>query len=184
MALPYQCLYALPQSSILCASRGASIYTFDTASGSGVLVSSWHHPLSRQQEETKFLTTDISKTQSQEETKDQPPVKKRKIGTDADDSRIENGAVEADEVGGLTAAPAADADEKGQSKGRKTNKKATRSQEQPFVNLLTATSNGSHIIAVTGQDKTLWVLEHDGKGALRELSQRYVAMASYGVCSI
>lgn len=38
---------------------------------------------------------------------------------------------------------------------------------------LESTSDGQHVVAVTGQDKTVWTFEHDGKGKLKQLSERY-----------
>ncbi len=68
--------------------------------------------------------------------------------------------------------PDAPANGEKSQKNRKT-KWTPPKPELPFVVLLTATEDGSHVIAVTGQDKTLWVFEHDGKGSLKEVSQRY-----------
>lgn len=69
--------------------------------------------------------------------------------------------------------------EAAKTNGKKQAKKGGRSkpsdfsgQEKPYVNLLKATPSGSHLIAVTGMDKNVWVFEHDGKGQLKQLSQR------------
>ncbi|KAL8381766.1 hypothetical protein RB595_005839 [Gaeumannomyces hyphopodioides] len=49
---------------------------------------------------------------------------------------------------------------------------SSRPTDRPWVTLLEATSDGRHLVAVTGSDKTLWTFEHDGNGALKELSKR------------
>ena len=47
--------------------------------------------------------------------------------------------------------------------------------DSPCIVLLKSTDDGKYIVAVTGQDKTVWVLEHVGRGELKELSQRWVS---------
>jgi tRNA (guanine-N(7)-)-methyltransferase subunit TRM82 len=45
-------------------------------------------------------------------------------------------------------------------------------QEGPVVIALASTRRGDHVIVVTGEDKSIRVFEHDGKGQLRQISQR------------
>ena len=52
---------------------------------------------------------------------------------------------------------------------------AVGKQEAPAVIALTSTTGGDHVIVVTGEDKSIRVFEHDGRGHLRHISQRYVA---------
>lgn len=94
-----------------------------------------------------------------------PPSKRQKLGSDG----AELDAGPENEHDATQDAPANS--EKNQKKGR--GKWTQPRPEAPFVVLLTATSDGSHVVAVTGQDKTLWVFEHDGKGSLEQVSQRY-----------
>jgi len=45
-------------------------------------------------------------------------------------------------------------------------------QEAPAVIALASTRRGDHVIVVTGEDKSIRVFEHDGRGQLRQISQR------------
>ncbi|KAI1143444.1 hypothetical protein F5Y05DRAFT_368586 [Hypoxylon sp. FL0543] len=165
MNLPYQCLARLGQSSILCAAKGASIHTYDLASGSSFL-SSWTHPALKQGEsgETQGKGADQEGQDLDEQENGQRPSKKRKLDSDdKPDAEGKNSQADTEIV-----EAAADGN------GKKKQKAEPRGQqsELPFVSLLAATEDGSHVVAVTGQDKALWVFEHDGKGTLKDLSRR------------
>ncbi|RYP93494.1 hypothetical protein DL770_000378 [Monosporascus sp. CRB-9-2] len=161
MGFPYQCLSTLGESTILCGSKGTNIYTFDIASYT--LLSSWSHPFSRKG--GLKVDTDEAENSGGEES-GQPPSKKRKVDSNSEDKT-------GDEAPEKPAEEPEAANGKHQGKKRKPKQPASRLQEQPFVILITATSDGKHVVAVTGTDKTVWVFEHDGKGGLKELSQRY-----------
>ncbi|KAI1281058.1 hypothetical protein F5Y07DRAFT_317580 [Xylaria sp. FL0933] len=151
MGLPFQCLSRLGKNTLFCAARGGSIQTFDLTASSQPLFS-WSHPSIKQ-----------AGAEDEGRTENQPPSKRRKL---ASDDAEENVGVENEQ--GMPNTPTNG--EKNQKKGKKTSRPPQ--PEAPFVILLTATEDGSHVIAVTGQDKTLWVFEHDGKGSLKELSRR------------
>ncbi|KAI0459385.1 hypothetical protein F5B21DRAFT_456545 [Xylaria acuta] len=164
MGLPFQCLSPLGWSpKIFCAATGCSIQTFDLGAGSRPLFS-WTHPSSKQAEKAGW-TGEATRggPESEEQTEQQPPSKRRKLGSDDAESN-------ADTEAGQGAPDAPANGEKNQKKGRA--KGTPPKPEVPLVILLTATADGSHVIAVTGQDKTLWVFEHDGKGSLTEVSRR------------
>ncbi|KAI2467725.1 hypothetical protein F4781DRAFT_299879 [Annulohypoxylon bovei var. microspora] len=171
MNLPYQCLSQLGQSSILCAAKGTSIHTFDLNAGSSV-ISSWTHPLTKKVEDSEPRESEKGTTQKgqdpDEQESGQRPSKKRKLNSDekpeveGENSQADAGIVD----------PAASGDGKKKKKQKQKSESRAQQPELPFVNLLTATEDGSHVVAVTGQDKTIWVFEHDGKGTLKELSQR------------
>ncbi|RYP64635.1 hypothetical protein DL769_006584 [Monosporascus sp. CRB-8-3] len=161
MGFPYHCLSTLGESTILCGSKGTNIYTFDIASYT--LLSSWSHPFSRKGG-LKVGTDEAENSAGQES--EQPPSKKRKVDSNSEDKT-------GDEASEKPAGEPEAANGKRQGKNRKPKQPAPRPQEQPFVILITATSDGKHVVAVTGTDKTVWVFEHDGKGGLKELSQRY-----------
>lgn len=55
--------------------------------------------------------------------------------------------------------------------------------ERPFVQGLYTTTDGHHLVAITGSDKTIWVFEHDGAGNLKQLSQRQVSCPSFPLSS-
>jgi len=44
----------------------------------------------------------------------------------------------------------------------------------PTIAKITTTKDGNHVIATTGEDKSVLVFTFDEKNALRLLSQRYV----------
>jgi tRNA (guanine-N(7)-)-methyltransferase subunit TRM82 len=44
--------------------------------------------------------------------------------------------------------------------------------QAPSFTALKSTRDGSHMIAFTGDDKSIHVFNHDGKGELKHLSQR------------
>ncbi|KAI2638146.1 hypothetical protein GGS21DRAFT_509955 [Xylaria nigripes] len=163
MGIPFQCLIPLGKGSIFCAAKGSSIHTFDLTASPQQLFS-WAHPSSKRTKSSNAVNEAQNDDVNTEQTEqDQPPSKRRKIDPDNAGPDIQaEGEQDAPETPGT---------------GKKNKKKAGANwsapkQEAPFVVLLTATSDGSHVIAVTGQDKTLWVFGHDGKGALKEISQR------------
>ncbi|KAI0176295.1 hypothetical protein GGR52DRAFT_540317 [Hypoxylon sp. FL1284] len=171
MSVPFQCLCSLGQTSIICAARRTSIHTFDLSAGPSHL-SSWTHPLTKLPGNgTPQETLQDGDINDQEES-EQPPSKKRRLDSD---EKPDEGKADQDETG---IAETAENDGDGKKKTKKQKQKKPKSEsyaqrtELPFVILLTATKDGSRLIAVTGQDKTLWVFEHDGNGVLKELSRR------------
>ncbi|KAK6954394.1 hypothetical protein Daesc_004361 [Daldinia eschscholtzii] len=175
MNLPYQYLSRLGRSSILCAAKGASIHTFDLDAGNSFL-SSWTHPLAKKSGNGEPQETNQEGQEDQkldEQESGQRPSKKRKLNAEKKPSGAEEGTSQAD-TGTVEAAETATAAAAANGNGKKKQKPESRVQgpEIPFVALMTATEDGRYLVAVTGQDKTLWVLEHDGKGVLKELSQR------------
>ncbi|KAK7987968.1 hypothetical protein PG989_008283 [Apiospora arundinis] len=156
--LPFQFLCALGQDGILCASRGDSLYTFaadcsliteHTLSSRGAAAAAATQEGAKEGQDGSSETA-TSKTQGGEEVNESstPPPKRRKVDPEAN---------------GSSAQPA--------PKEKKAEKSAEPA-EKSYVILLKATGNGSHVVAVTGGNKTVCVLEHDGKGHLTELSQR------------
>ncbi|KAI1469927.1 uncharacterized protein F4812DRAFT_307099 [Daldinia caldariorum] len=185
MNLPYQYLSRLGQSSILCAAKGASIHTFDLDAGNSFL-SSWTRPLAKKPSSNGESQETAGRGEGQEgqagqgldddeqESGQQRPSKKRKLnadnkpGAEERTSQADAGTVEAAANGN------GNGSENGNGNGKKKQKPESRVQgpEIPFVSLMEATEDGRYLVAVTGQDKTLWVLEHDGKGVLKDISQR------------
>ncbi|KAI1821267.1 hypothetical protein F4861DRAFT_542156 [Xylaria intraflava] len=163
MGIPFQRLIPLGKGSIVCAARGCSIHTFDLAAKPQLLFS-WAHPSSKQAQSGRAApgTHEDDRNKGQPEQQG-PPPKRRKLGSDATEANVE-----AEDGQGTSETPT-----KGPKNGKKANAKWTPPKpEATFVVLLAATDDGSHVIAVTGQDKTLWVFEHDGKGSLKKVSQR------------
>ncbi|KAI1082876.1 hypothetical protein F5B20DRAFT_577955 [Whalleya microplaca] len=186
MELQYQCLSILGKGSLFCAAKGPSIHTFDPGAEPPFL-SSWTHPLANRSENGKPQETAREDEQEDEKMTDQPPVKRRKLDAEGEPN------VEAKAEAESKAGQGGDETPEGAPNGKDQKKKQPKTRqppprlELPFMILLTATEDGSHVVAVTGQDKTLWVFEHDGKGSLKELSQRVMpkrpsalALTSYG----
>ncbi|KAI1416036.1 hypothetical protein F5Y13DRAFT_141340 [Hypoxylon sp. FL1857] len=165
MELPYQCLTRLGQSSILCAAKGTSIHTFDLDSGASFL-SSWTHPATKKVENSEAQEREIGREGQDlnEQESGQRPSKKRKLDSDGNPN-VEEQNSQAD-------TKAVEAAANGNGKNKQKAEPRGQQPEFPFVSLVAATEDGSYVVAVTGQDKTLWVFEHDGKGTLKELSQR------------
>ncbi|KAI0972563.1 hypothetical protein F4678DRAFT_43318 [Xylaria arbuscula] len=163
MGSPFQCLSRLRKNQVFCAARGGSIQTFDLGASPQPLFT-WTHPSLKQAGNTANQSREANEDQGDgKETETQPPSKRRKLASDDVDEN----------VGAETGQNIPDTPANGERTQKKNRKTRTQPQsESPFVVLLTETENGSHVIAVTGQDKTLWVFEHDGKGSLKEVSQR------------
>ncbi|RWA11395.1 hypothetical protein EKO27_g3697 [Xylaria grammica] len=156
MGLPFQYLSRLGRGTLFCAAKGCSIQTFDLTASPQFLFS-WTHPSLKQAEETHEGLVEG------EQRGQPPPSKRRKLSSNDIDS-----IVGIDDKQKTPDTPAGE--KKSQKKGK--TKWTPPKPELPFVVLLTATKDGSHVIAITGQDKILWVFEHDGKGLLKEVSRR------------
>ncbi|KOS18876.1 tRNA (guanine-N(7)-)-methyltransferase non-catalytic subunit trm82 [Escovopsis weberi] len=62
---------------------------------------------------------------------------------------------------------------KGKGKGEEVGwGRLARVPDRPVVTHLTSSADGRHLLAITGHDKVIWVLAHDGAGRLAELSRR------------
>ncbi|KAF4123562.1 tRNA (guanine-N(7)-)-methyltransferase subunit TRM82 [Geosmithia morbida] len=193
MKIPYSQVHV--NSDIIFAGRSGQIQTFNLKDGS--LIFTWKHPdvgkvaeavsknaQAAEKEEkpdavAAAAAADIApkeqeqeQGQEQEQEEDGPPAKRQKMAGDK---------VPADETASASAEAAAlkngkkDDGEKASKKNHKF-KKAVRPPfrvpERPIVTHLTTTSDGKYLVAVTGHDKVIWVLEHDGQGRLTQLSQR------------
>ncbi|KAM0332338.1 hypothetical protein ACHAQA_002615 [Verticillium albo-atrum] len=123
----------------------------------------------------------VAEAEAEVEGEDGPPAKRQKLqeGQDAQPAKDDQ-AMDVDE-------PSAEDQKKGSGfKNRKQKQKERhdrqggplvrgtfgRTVEQPLITHMMVTSNGSHLVAVSGHDKTIWTFEHDGRGALNMLTQR------------
>lgn len=177
--LPFQFLCALGRDGILCASRGDRLYIFgaDCAliaehSLGGSPATAPEDSLKKGEKEEKERnqapqdgpSEATSQAQETEEVNESatPPPKRRKVDSSVADVSA------AQPAGGDDETQAANG---GAQKKRKAEKPA-EATERSYVILLKATGDGSHVVAVTGGNKTVHVLEHNGKGHLTRLSQR------------
>ncbi|KAK4078735.1 uncharacterized protein Triagg1_3066 [Trichoderma aggressivum f. europaeum] len=181
MKTPYNKVHVHGQ--VLFAARGGAIHTFNLTDGSHI--SSWKHPDAdkvaqsikaineAKAEAALTIEADNLVTES-----DGPPAKRQKLDGDS------GGA----SVNAEDSAPTTAQDEKPQvghfdGRGKKGKGKAAkdfdngktrfaRVPDRPVITHLTSTPDGSHVVAITGHDKIIWVFEHDGHGQLKQLSQR------------
>jgi len=167
MGIPFQCLEAC--GSILVAARGGSIYTF--SSDDGHHISAWSHPSSKSQaaasenEIKPDLETTASTIQDDPDQASEPASKRRKFDSGAE-AKGDDGSTETAEAGGS---------QKGKNNKNKGGTGSNHAvSNMPMIICMKTTPDGQYIVAVTGQDKTVWVLEHDGAGNLKQLSERSV----------
>ena len=166
MKLPFQCVLA--SSEVLFAARGSDLHTFNISNGS--YISSWRHPTGNKAD---AKTKDTEKgneapvsaaalSQGSPEQEQGPPAKRVRL-EDTPESTQEQS--QENSKNGET-----------KGNGKKSNRRAEAVSgplEFPLIHYLTATTDGRHIVAVSAQDKTIWVFEHDLQGYIKQLSQRY-----------
>ncbi|KAG6158665.1 hypothetical protein E4U37_005354 [Claviceps purpurea] len=178
--------------NILFATRGGKIHSFNLSDTKHL--STWYHPdvekfanaSQPQQKDSKprnddnTATVAVAASEADAEASE-PPAKRQKTAEREDtanaalnSSTAEKGKVErAEEKNG--------ANQQGKRKGKKQSKGPSHGDnsrmgkvvvDRPVITLMTCTSDGSHLVAVSGHDKAIWVFEHNGEGVLTQLSQR------------
>ncbi|KAL6868441.1 hypothetical protein J3F83DRAFT_737106 [Trichoderma novae-zelandiae] len=184
MKIPYNRVHV--QGQILFAARGGAIHTFSLTDGSHI--SSWKHPdvdkvaqSIQAINEAKAEAALNTEADAPAPESDGPPAKRQRLDGDSENPSV-SGPVEA-------STPTTSQSEKPQAghvdgRGKKGKGKAgkdvgdngktrfARVPDRPVVTHMTSTPDGSHLVAITGHDKTIWVFEHDGNGQLKQLSQR------------
>jgi tRNA (guanine-N(7)-)-methyltransferase subunit TRM82 len=177
MFLPYQSIKRC--GKVLVAARGSSIDTFNLEVGSllsALTVSSTQDPKTANSSSEKAQNTLQSQMlRSSEDVvlQSSPPAKRRKLSAAEEDGS----AQESNQKNGSRK------EEKGSKKCNKRLDAVASGLETPAVILLAATGDGRHVIAVTGEDKSIRVFQHD-LGELEQLSQRSVTpIFSAGICS-
>ena len=176
--MPYQCMVTC--GNILVAARGSSIDSFNLENGS--LLSSWTCPASQDatgkekpslvasQKETN-IPESATPTEEADNEENGPPAKKRKLSSENIEAK-----------NGEPSTSTSNVKQEQQDGKRKKQKQNNRSEavasglQAPAVIALTATKDGKHVIAVTGEDKSIRVfesIEEGGSHRLRHLSQRY-----------
>lgn len=190
MKIPYNKVHVRGQ--ILFAARGGAIHTFNLTDGSHI--SSWKHPdvdkvadSIKAINEAKAEAALAAEADTPATESEGPPAKRQKLGGE-DESAPVTAEAEA-EAEASTSTPTTAQDDKPRSshvdgRGKKGKGKAgkdvengktrfARVPDRPVITHLTSTPNGSHLLAVTGHDKVVWVFKHDGNGQIEELSRRY-----------
>jgi tRNA (guanine-N(7)-)-methyltransferase subunit TRM82 len=148
MAIPYHLLKAC--GNFIFAAQGSNIHSFNSALEH---ISTWKYPV-KQGDEPSGQATEPQDSPALEG----PPTKRRKV-EDGQDPASNGHATES---------------ANGQGKTKSVEKYAHPAHEKPFIQELYVTTDGRHLVAITGSDKTIWVFEHDGAGNLKQLSQRQV----------
>lgn len=191
MKIPYNKVHARGQ--ILFAARGGAIHTFNLTDGTHI--SSWKHPdVDKVADSIKAINeakaeaalAAAAEADAPATENEGPPAKRQKLGGGEDESAPVTAEDEAS-----TSTPATAQDDKPKSghfdgrgkKGKGKGKAAkdfenaksrfARVPDRPVITHLASTPDGSHLLAVTGHDKVVWVFKHDGNGQIEELSRRY-----------
>ncbi|CAM1506532.1 Fc.00g061730.m01.CDS01 [Cosmosporella sp. VM-42] len=188
MKIPYSVLHV--SGNVLFAARGGKIHSFSL--DTNIHISTWKHPdvekvatavkaiAAQAAEAEKAVNGDTAMVEAGENH--EPPAKRQKVQEVKDES--EEATVEVNPEpsageGGTESQPG-----KGKGKGGKKSKNRqhnegrnkegniSRVPDRPVVSHITSTSDGAHLLAITGHDKVIWVFEHDGKGQLTQLSRR------------
>jgi tRNA (guanine-N(7)-)-methyltransferase subunit TRM82 len=159
MKLPYQQIQV--NGNVIFTARGGKIHTFSLSTGAWL--SSWRHEQAKQ---------DSASGATSAGNADGPPAKRQK--TEAAQAAQAAKDPEASSETALKSGELAQKDKKGSRNGPTGRKAVSRPPEQPLITHLRCTDDGSHVVAVTGHDKSIWVFAHDGEGSLTQLTQRYV----------
>ena len=172
MRIPYSCVTT--HGDVVFAARGGQIQTFKL--GGGPALTTWNHPEAEREASASAQSAGDSAEKTPQAAgaespavEDEPPTKRQ---------RVEQGAPEESATDAGSATPQTEAEEKGN--GKKKDKKGHGNYRGPFsrqpdyhlIIILEVSADGKHLVAVSGNDKTLWVFEHDGNGVLKEASKR------------
>ncbi|KAL0938940.1 tRNA methyltransferase [Colletotrichum truncatum] len=187
MKVPYN--FVQPSGNVVFAARGGKIHSFSLQDGSHLFT--WKHP-----DVEKVTAASAAATSAKADTEvgsnvptpsspandeDGPPAKRQRLEKEDEHPKDSDAmAIDEDQKEGFQ-------QQENDKKVKKDRRKGNKGQGQqlnnrgnvfarvpdyPVITLMTTTSNGSHLLAISGHDKSLWVFEHDGKGNLKELSHR------------
>ncbi|KAL6356465.1 hypothetical protein LRP88_10061 [Fusarium phalaenopsidis] len=176
MKIPYNVVHL--SGSVLFAARGGKIHSFSLDDGAHL--STWKHPdVDKIDAAVKAISDEASseKPVDQEpvaaegEADDEPPAKRQKVEEPKDEAVKET---EQTEDPDKQASGKKKGGKKSKNRNQPRNKEhnISRVPDRPVITHLTSTSDGSHVLAITGHDKAIWVFENDGKGNLTQLSKR------------
>ncbi|OHF01403.1 WD repeat domain-containing protein [Colletotrichum orchidophilum] len=195
MKVPYNCLE--PAGNVVFAARGGKIRSFSLEDGAHI--STWEHPdvekaaaAAASAAAAKVgieVSSGVPTPSTPANDEDGPPPKRQRVeSAEEDKTEAVEEAKDADAMVIDSEPQKIGYQKRDRRKGNKQTRRNNRDGQQnnrgtafarvpeyPVITIMTTTSNGSHLLAISGHDKSLWVFEHDGKGNLTELSQRYVA---------
>ncbi|EFQ26363.1 WD repeat domain-containing protein [Colletotrichum graminicola M1.001] len=194
MKVPYNCLE--PSGNVLFAARGGKIHSFSLEDGS--YLSTWKHPdvekvnaaaASAAASKVEIeVSSGVPTSPSPVHDEDGPPAKRQRVESTEEKAGEDGEETKDDDAMVLDSEPAKPEQQKrDRRKGNNQVRRGQRDGQQqqnnrggafarvpdyPVITIMTTTSDGSHLLAISGHDKSLWVFEHDGKGNLKKLSQR------------
>ncbi|KAJ2905039.1 tRNA (guanine-N(7)-)-methyltransferase non-catalytic subunit trm82 [Zalerion maritima] len=142
---PYQCIQVCGR--FLFAAQGANIHSFSLENGN--YLSTWKHLVPGTTDDETPAVDALGDFEACA-----PPTKRRKIG-ESPDEQTENGE-----------------SKNSKSKSKSKPQSTYMIPDQPLINLLVSTLDGKFLVAVTSHDKVIRVFEHDGEGAIEQISQR------------
>jgi len=180
MYAPYQCIRIVGKKYIVAAS-GHELHVFSLVDGSKI--SSWTCPVPPQSHQTKVAVatntsgprlgpgSEINKEGEAETIPPElpdappalhsdPPAKRRKLSDLSEEEEEEELSVEKK-------------NKKGGKSRAKHQKPPADISTPPNVIVLTSSTDGKHVVVVTGEDKTVRVFEHEN-GELKQIFQRCV----------
>ncbi|KAF5656818.1 tRNA (guanine-N(7)-)-methyltransferase subunit trm82 [Fusarium circinatum] len=181
MKFPFNVVHV--SGNVLFAARGGKIHSFSLEDGSHL--SSWKHPdVDKVDAAVKAISGGIltekpvTKTHTaEEEDGSGPPAKRQRTEEPKDESTPTRPEVQEDTQ--ISEETKSEGKKKGgkkskdrQNQQRAKNHNISRVPDSPVVTHLTSTPDNSHILAITGHDKAIWVFENDGKGSLNQISKR------------
>ena len=138
--------------NVLLAASGPSIRTFNASDGT--YISKWSH-LEPESQPNENAHDRSAGSHAGDDASEEPYTKRRKL---ENEGKAEESEVSVEVVV-----------EEGSGKKKKRKRKAF---QIPSVVNLTATADGKHVVAVTGEDKSVRVLELLEDGSLKQISQR------------
>ncbi|MBE3049492.1 hypothetical protein IMZ48_44735 [Candidatus Bathyarchaeota archaeon] len=171
MRIPYSCVTT--HGGVVFAARGGQIQTFKLDGGPAL--TTWNHP-DAEREAAASVEAAVKSAEKGGETagaedaamEDEPPSKRQRVEQVApEESTPEAGTATPQDTDAGEKAKAKYKDKKGPSRGP-----WSRSPDYHLIFILEVSADGKHVVAVSGNDKTIWVFEHDGNGALKEASKR------------
>ncbi|KAF4342788.1 tRNA (guanine-N(7)-)-methyltransferase subunit trm82 [Fusarium beomiforme] len=180
MKIPFNVVHV--SGNVLFAARGGKIHSFSLEDGSHL--STWKHPdVDKVDAAVKAIAGEIPSETPEEkdnvaeaEDEDGPPAKRQKTEEPKDETtpaepsyqeetRVTEGIKSGKKKGGKKS-------NNRQNQQRTKGHNISRVPDRPVITHLTSTPDSSHILAITGHDKSIWVFENDGKGALNQVSKR------------
>ncbi|RGP81528.1 hypothetical protein FLONG3_260 [Fusarium longipes] len=185
MKIPYNVVHVC--CDVLYAARGGKIHSFSLQDGSHL--STWKHPdVDKVDAAVKAISGEVSSENPtdkdpaivENEDDDGPPAKRQKTEEPKDEAttaevNAQGDAKNADEVKpeGKKRGGKKSKDRRNQQRPKEHN--ISRVPDRPVITHLTSTPNGTHILAISGHDKAIWVFESGEKGALNQISKRQVS---------